>query len=255
MAERPPSGRYGPALIIACGILSAAIVAAAFRLSGAIEGWEPQAVPTVIRPRGEAVEPPRASPALSAVGEDRLLLADGAGHLFLFEAAAEADAPGLVLHRVYRVRYDPSRHVDDPARRSPSGWYLDDLAAEREIRIEAIRARFEELVSSGEPTLDVVKSLEALGRDLLREGDVTYLTGKLDDPSYLARRSAGIALGEGGWRRAAPVLIDIAEKGDERSLRIVGPILERLTGIPAPSTGRPDEWKAATERWSAWYNQ
>ncbi|MCZ6603503.1 MAG: hypothetical protein O6952_10895, partial [Planctomycetota bacterium] len=102
-------------------------------------------------------------------------------------------------------------------------------------------------------TGDVAGALAALARDLAQEGEITYLTEQLRDRSYLARRSAAIALGEKGWQRAVPILLEILSQGDEKAYPVVGPILADLTGIAAPAKTSRQERLAITKRWADWW--
>lgn len=255
MAVPAGPARSGPPLIIASAILSIAMVICALFLSRSIGTSAPPVPPTYIQPRAASAPVLETAPAIARVGPGQVVLADGKGNLFLMGAEREDGSPGLVLHRVYRLREDPSRHQADPERKSPAGWYLDDLAADREERIRAIRERFEALVATGAPSVEAVDSLAALARELARGGDIAYLTERLGDPSYLARRSAGIALGEKGWPRATPGLIEVARKGDKRSRKVAGNILAKLTGIPAPTEVEPEPWGAAIKKWEGWWEE
>lgn len=243
-------------ILVVGGGLCAAIIVAAFRLAASLESWPPPTEPTIIRKRGPLPARPPTPPAIAQAGPGQILIADGEGRVFLIGTEEEEGAPPrLVLHRVYELKEDPTRHIDDDARKSYTGWYLDDLASERYRRVQATRKEFEDLIAAGGTGTEVVESLLGLARGLLREGEIPYLTEKLRNPSYLARRSAAIALGEGGWRRATPVLLEILRAMDEESNRLVAPILEDLTGIPAPAESQPDRWVAATRSWQDWWKK
>lgn len=258
----PGLSRSALVLTIAGGVIAGAILLGAFQLARSIESMEarsPDSPPRVIRSRESPRESPEMPlvipPALTLAGPGEILLADGRGRVFLIGREEDEDPPRLVLHRVYELKEDPGRHLDDPHLRSLTGWYLDDLASKRYLRVRAIRDQFEGLVSSGGMSADVVDALLALARDLAREGEVPYLTERLLDKSYIARRSAAIALGEAGWRRATPILIEIVRQKDEKAFRIAGPLLEELTGIPTPEDMLPETWQAAAGKWSAWWEE
>lgn len=257
MAAPTSQGRIGPALaavVLAGGILSVGIIIAAYRLAGSIESWNPPREPTVIRPRVPLPDLTREAPAMALAGPGQMLIADGKGRVFLVGVEEEEDeAPRLALLRVYELRQDPERHLDEPALRSLAGWYLDDLAEERYRRVRAVREEFEGLIASGGTGAKTVGGLLALARGLVGDGDIPYLTERLADSSYLARRSAAIALGEAGWRRATPVLLEIVRQKDEKAFLLVGPILGDLTGIPAPDSSRVEQWLAAAVTWQKWW--
>ena len=250
MPDPQVPSRSGASLLITGGMLSAAIVLAAIRLSDAIRSGAPEAPPIRLGPRESGPLPPDAA-ALASVGEGRVILAGVDGHLFLLGLDGAGSDRRLVLERVYKIRRDPSRSLDDPGSRSAHGWYLDDLAAERERRVRAMREEISSRLGSVTGTVEEIDAIAALADSLADEGEIPLLTSLLDHSSYLARRAAAIALGRRGYRRAAPALIEVAEKGDERSREAVGPILASLSGIPAPAERAGEDWQRAVDAWKA----
>ena len=249
------SGKSGPYLLAASAILSAAILIAAFRISVSFEVPPPSEPPTIIRARPAPSSPAGSAPTIAAVGSDYVLLADDEGLLFQLAITRAGPYGKLVLQNVYQLRRDTGRFADAPSHKSPSGWYLDDLAEEKEERAKAVREEFDRLAGAGGTSTDAVETILALARDLVDQGEVSFLTDHLDDASYIARRSAAIALGERGWRRAMPVLIEIARQGDEGSRDLIRPIFEGITGLEAPrDRTNPEAWKEAIERWQQWWS-
>ncbi|MCZ6689855.1 MAG: hypothetical protein O7H41_09655 [Planctomycetota bacterium] len=256
MDEKRPPALPGPALIAVVaigGIVSLVITFAALHYSASHDSPQEAVPPTVIRPRTPPLDLPDPPPTISALDSGNILLADNDGHLFLIGRDPEEEPPRLVLRSVYRLVRDAERNLDKPSLKSPNGWYLDDLASEKFLRIRVIRQKFEKMVAAGGVTGDVAGALAALARDLAEEGEIPYLTEQLRDRSYLARRSAAIALGEEGWRRAVPILLEILSHGDEKAYPVVGPILADLTGIVAPAETNRQEMLVITKRWADWW--
>jgi hypothetical protein len=186
---------------------------------------------------------------MARVTDGEVLLAGRDGHLFLLGADEENR---LQLRGVYQIRQDPSRHIEDPDLRSPTGWYLDDLAERMETATAALRGEFERRLAEFKGTAEEMDTLAALADGLAARGEIPYLTKHLEEGSYFAQRAAGIALGKRGYRRAAPALIEVTRRGDERSRKVAGEILAGLSGIACPATLSGDPWGQAIEAWEAW---
>src|SRR5438105_808350 len=149
-------------------------------------------VPTATAAPAAAAAP---APALAPLGEGRLAYADGAGRIFVLEGGPA----GLTLTAAYAVREDRRRHLDDPAARAASGFYLDDLAAEGERLLARAGAQFEREIDSLALDTSAAARAEARARAVLDAGDATFLLAKLAEKRSLARRSAALALGDAGF--------------------------------------------------------
>lgn len=240
-------GRAAVAIAMAFAVFGAAAVGL---LAGRAIPRDPRAPgepreTTVILPTATAAIP---APALAALPDGRLAYADGRGRIFVLEGAA----PGLTLTAAYAVREDRRRHLDDPAARAASGFYLDDLGAEGERDLARAREAFDREIEALAIDTRANERAEARARALLEAGDATFLLGKLGEKRSTARRAAALALGEAGFAAAAPALAEIAaEEARARAL------LERLAGQPIPDRAAFEAWwggltpaqRAAWRRW------
>src|SRR5256885_16712736 len=75
---------------------------------------------------------PGAPVTLAPLGDGSAVYSDGTGRFFVLRPSPE----GLTLGAVYVLRYSRTRHEREPARRAAHGFYLDDLGAEAEQRLE-----------------------------------------------------------------------------------------------------------------------
>jgi hypothetical protein len=243
--------RSGWILLATGGILAIAIVTAAHRLGAALEDRPSPTPSTWVRARtSETSDRSNAGDlAMARVADGEVLLAGRDGHLFLLGVDEE---DRLQLRKVYQIRQDVSRHLEDPDLRSPTGWYLDDLAERMESAIAAMREEFQRRLAEIKGTAEEMDALTALAEGLADRGEIPYLTKHLEEGSYFAQRAAGIALGRRGYRRAAPALIEVTRRGDERSRKTAGEILAELSGIPCPATLSGDPWGQAIQQWGTW---
>lgn len=222
--------RHEPALVIALAVGAGLVVVLASNAARPPSAPPPVAA-GVPGPGGRAPDLPAPvtvvaaapQPALAALGDGYAAYGDGEGRIFLLKREGDS----FVLRGAYALRSAPRRDLLDPAMRSPSGFYLDDLGRERERALAAARAALERELAKRAVDVKAHARAEARARDVIAAGDATYLVEKLKDPRYTARRAAAFVLAE-----------EAGEAGRTAAKGVLEEVVREEAGTPAEARAR-----------------
>ena len=167
------------------------------------------------------------SPAAMTLAQNgAVLYADGQGRLFEIEGSTPR-----TLGRVYAIRFDRARHANDPGKRAPHGYYLDDLEDAGRLALAEATRGFEREAKSGAVDVEANHRLERWGHAVFDAGDVTYLLEQLKAKAYGTRRAAAFVLGSLGYAEAIPMLEEVATEksgdGAERAKAVLEALRKR----------------------------
>ncbi|MGE0709465.1 MAG: hypothetical protein AB7T09_15920 [Planctomycetota bacterium] len=194
--------------------------------------------PSTVAPRG----------SLAELGDGRVIYTVGDGRLVVLRR--DPTSGELEVERVYRLSFDPERHLGEEARRL-HGVYLDDEEAVRRRALADASARFRALVAVAAEKADGIEPAEAAAAVLARAGGAAELLPLLDpNETRLRRRVAALGLGEAGYLAAVPYLGELLSR-HSASPELTEPLcrlLARLTGM----TLDPADPEAAALRVQAW---
>ncbi|MBX3467530.1 MAG: hypothetical protein KF878_11625 [Planctomycetes bacterium] len=157
----------------------------------------------------------------------------------------------LGVERAYAVTRDLERHMGQGAR-ALHGYYLDDVAEARRRGIEAARRRYEAAVEEA-ARLGSLPAAEAAAAALVAAGGADLLAPDLaragaEPVDRVRRRAAALALGEGGYLVAVPVLLELFESQTGEPLARAAALLRRLTGLDLDPDAR-ERSAADVRRW------
>jgi hypothetical protein len=230
-------------LAAALGVLAGRLAPLGLRI---IAGGAPVAAPPEAPGSPPPAPPPPPPPApipvpsVAALGDGRVIYADGAGRLFVLGGRP------LAIEGAFALRADRGRFLTDPARRAASGFYLDDLAAEGAAALERARAAFDREAGSLAVDTGASERAEASARAVIEAGDASFLLARLGAERYPVRRAAALALGRAGFVAAAPVLAEVAaEEAGTPAADRVRALLAHLAGRPIPDRASFDAWWSA----------
>ncbi|HVY60383.1 MAG TPA: hypothetical protein VHF22_01970, partial [Planctomycetota bacterium] len=144
--------------------------------------------------------------AMAAPGDGSVLYADGRGGIFQLRPGPE----GLTLAAAYALVEDRTRFPLAPERRSPTGFYLDDLALVLRRELDTAKEGFVREARSGAVDENANERLERWADRIYAAGDATFLLEQLRSKAYGARRAAAFALAPFGYEEARPVLDEVA---------------------------------------------
>jgi hypothetical protein len=186
--------------------------------------------------------------SLAPLGDGRVLFAAPDGSLHILEAARDDDGKlekpaRLVLAGSYRLRHDVERHLEEPPKRAPAAYYLDDLLAEANARLERAREAFTREGGSRALDSDAPVRAEAAAREVLAAGDAAFLIEKLADTRYPVRRAAAFAAGDAGFLAAVPALAEVLDEDPDGAVKTrARALLERLAGEPIKDAKAARDW-------------
>ncbi len=221
----------GVRVAIGLSFLSGAVLTSAAFLLATLAARPPSPPPAPEPPPAPALAPapalepsPPPAPSLTTLRDGSALYADPSGRIFVLHPTPV----GLTLAAVYALRHDPDRGRRDPSGRADHGFYLDDISAERAAALERARAAFVRETRSGAVDDRANARAEAAAWAVLDAGDATLLLEALADRQYGTRRAAAFALGEAGFKEAAPMLREVLQEKRGDGAERARAILDRL---------------------------
>jgi hypothetical protein len=179
--------------------------------------------PPVATPGAVADHAP--APSVASLGEGRVLYATADGRIV--ELRRYPVSGELQVARVYVLEQDEARNAGDDAHRAYSGLYLVDLEQARKQAVVAAEAQYRDALSHYGDRSDALDRAQEAARALVAAGGADRLK------DAIARRTAGIALGERGYVAAIPVLVQVLQETAKADLAdSIVVLLRNLTGLP-----------------------